>query len=64
MHPTQHTTCTHFKRAADHSTHNPTVQQRRIAELLRSAAETLQAKGRAHARQPKFITTTHNGEAA
>lgn len=55
-----------WPRAVDESTHNPTVQQRRITRLVRGAAETLQGLG---ARTPAsaaklFHAETQTGEAA
>lgn len=73
MHPTQHSTIPPRKsgittrppwpRADDKSSLNPTVQQRRISQLVQQSAETLFAKGgRPHVRLR--VIETQTGEAA
>lgn len=66
MHPTQHSTIHRkppFPHAADRSTLNPTVQQKRISELVKASATTLFGKGaRPHTKLRVIDTTT--GEAA
>lgn len=42
MHPTQHSTIKQpWPKAKDHSTHNPTVQQQRVSQLVKASADTL-----------------------
>ena len=65
MHSNQHSTHLKppFPRAADRSTMNPTVQQQRISELVKTSAETLFNKGTHRAARLRVLETTTGGAA-
>lgn len=53
-----------WPRAADHSTHNPTVQQQRVSDLVKASADTLQRIGLQSRMRVLHMEQSNSGEAA